>query len=125
MNYCFEFNFEKVHDNINIGFGIEDVYGNRIFSLNNEILNGKFFNNIKNGIARFSVPNNILLPGGYFLNVSIVSGGIEWIDFVPQAINYFVEAADIYGSGKLVDNSQGLVSIFGEITIENRPNQKN
>lgn len=118
MTFCFEFDLTHVSDNINVGFGIEDVYGNRIFSLNNEILEGAYFRNVKSGVAMFSIPENILQPGRYFLSVSIVSGGVEWIDFVPQAISFFVEAADIYGSGKLADNSQGIVSVHGKIKIE-------
>lgn len=118
MNFCFNFDLIHTSDNINVGFGIEDVHGSRIFSMNNEILDGVFFKNVKSGVAMFKIPQNILQPGGYFLSVSIVSGGVEWIDFVPQALNFFVEAADIYGSGKLADHSQGIVSIHGEIKIK-------
>jgi len=117
MKFCFEFNLFHVNSNINVGFGIEDTYGNRIFSLNNEMLEGKLFENIKSGVAVFCLPENILLPGSYYLTVSIVSGGIEWIDFLPQAINFFVEPADIYGTGKLPVNSQGVISVKGEIFI--------
>ena len=117
MNFCFEFNLIKNYDNIDVGFGIENVFGNRIFSLNNEMLKGRFFNNIKSGIAIFGLPENLLQPGQFLLSVAICCGN-DWIDFVPQAMSFFVEAADIYGSGKLADHSQGIISIKGEIKIE-------
>lgn len=118
LTFCFEFEMSEYQDNIDIGFGVENLFGNRIFSLNNEILNGFYFNNVKYGIAKFKIPDNILQSGKYYLSVSIVSGGKEWIDYLPQAIAFFVESADIYGSGKLADNSQGIVSIRGEIELK-------
>ncbi len=47
----------------------------------------------------------------------MVLGTVEWIDFVPQALNFFIEAADIHGSGKISDHTQGLVWVHGKIKI--------
>jgi lipopolysaccharide transport system ATP-binding protein len=117
ISYSFQGNRRII--NPGFGFGFEDEYGQRIFSLNNYFIpnNKNTFDAIDNGTASFKVPNLPLLPGTYFISISLVENQIEWVDSIDQAISFNVLPSDIYGSGKIPERGQGIINIPGEIIV--------
>jgi len=116
IRFCFEFELNRHYDQVNLGFGIEDGYGNRVFTLTSEMTMGGLMNNVKSGVAVLDIPENILMPGRYFLTVAIASRSAN-LDFLAQACDFFIEMADIFGTGKLPLNWQGIVFSRGEISL--------
>ena len=115
----FQFQCSRPIVNPGFGFGVEDEYGRRIFSLNNYI-NSRESTNVRSisaGIASLHIPSLILLPGTYFISLSLVENQQEWIDFVEQALAFHVQPADTYGSGKIPERTQGVVFVPGQITF--------
>lgn len=110
--------------NPGFGFGIEDEQGRRIFSLNNYMIPTikNKFKTLKSGIAKLIVDHIILLPGTYFLSVSLVEDQVIWVDFVEQAIAFEVKPSDVFGSGKIPEKNQGIVFIKGEIFVNQNQN---
>ncbi len=113
----FEFEFPDTLSNILVGFGIENDMGTRVTSLNNEISGDGAFTAIKSGVASLNFPTPNFIEGTYFISLSIVSNQNEWIDYIEQAIQFTVEEADVYGSGKLISSSQGTVFMKGSVKI--------
>jgi lipopolysaccharide transport system ATP-binding protein len=107
--------------NPGIGFGVSDCTGRRIFSLNNYMIptSSNTYGLLLSGIAKLSIPKLQLIPGSYFLTISLVENQVEWIDCIEKAIEFEVSPADVFGSGKIPDASQGLVFCPGKIFIEN------
>jgi lipopolysaccharide transport system ATP-binding protein len=117
MRVCFEFACEEYIAGPGFGCGIEDVYGKRIFSINNYMLGQPIFDRIKEGIARFYFPQVSLLPGTYYVTISIVRREIDWVDKVEQAVQFTVDERDIYGTGKLPTAEQGIIFQRAEISV--------
>ena len=115
----FEFHCSRSILNPGFGFGIEDEYGRRIFSLNNYIdyRDSNEYRIIRTGVASLEIPSLILLPGTYYISISLVENQNDWIDFVEQALAISVEATNVYSSGKIPDKTQGIVYIPGQINV--------
>jgi lipopolysaccharide transport system ATP-binding protein len=113
-----EFKLSRSFKNPAFGFGIEDEYGKRIFSLNNYMKpTSSPTTNIISGIACLTINSLPLLPGSYFITPSIAENQHTLIDFVEQAISIEVQPYDIYNSGKIPEKSQGIIFIDGEINL--------
>lgn len=104
-------------NNILVGFGIEDAFGNRLTSLNNEILGLGAFNKIKDGIFVYSLKDVNIMAGDYFISISIVKDQVEWIDYIQQAFSFNIYETDIYGSGKIINKTQGNIFLKGEASF--------
>ena len=114
-----EFKFSKTIKNPAFGFGIEDEYGKRIFSLNNYMkpcLDST--DSIKSGIACLELDCLPLLPGNYFITLSLAEDPRTLIDFVEQAISIEVQPYDVFKSGKLPERSQGVIFVDGNIHVQ-------
>lgn len=60
-------------------------------------------------ITCLTSPTN-LVPGEYFLNVAILTGGVSMADYVEYACTFSVEHEDFYGTGRLpTSKSIGLL----------------
>lgn len=120
MIISFEFSCNRKIKNPGFGFGIEDENGRRVFSLNNYITPTKenMFDSVDAGIASFNIPELPLLPGTYFISLSLVENENEWIDFVGQALVFHVLPADIFESGKIQDRTHGVVFVAGQIAVQ-------
>ena len=118
--FCFEFRCETPVKSPVFGFGIEDSFGKRVFSLNNLMKPNPLcpLRSARQGVARLFIPRNPLLPGSYFLSVSLVEGPGTWVDFVEQAIEFKVVARDVYGFGKIPDPAHGFIYIDGDILVD-------
>jgi lipopolysaccharide transport system ATP-binding protein len=108
--------------NPGFGFGVEDEYGNRIFSLNNYMIPTK--NNslefIRSGFFCLKIPSIPLLPGKYFITPSLVENQSEWVDYIEQAISFEIHPFDVFGSGKIPESNQGYIYIKGEIIFSEK-----
>lgn len=113
----FTYKSDEVISNPIFGFGIENSFGQRVTSFNNLVMNKVIFNDTKAGIAICHFKNPNLMPGQYFVSISIVSNSIEWIDFIEQSLSFNIVGADVYGTGKILDQSQGLLYLQGEIKL--------
>jgi lipopolysaccharide transport system ATP-binding protein len=118
VSFCFEFDLDLISQNINLGFGVDDSFGSRLFSMNNEFTVGEYYQNVKGGVVRFTLPELNLMAGAYFVSPSIVQNGIEWIDFLPHGYGFHVEGADIFGTGKLPSSAQGIIAVMGKMQLE-------
>nr|WP_290226434.1 ABC transporter ATP-binding protein [Trichocoleus desertorum] len=116
----FSFDCEHPVSAPGFGFGFEDQTGRRIFSLNNYMSpNPKNeFGSIKQGTVSLKIDNIPLMPGKYYISVSLVENQAEWVDFIERAIGFEVYPADIFGSGKIPDSSHGIIFFPGQITVK-------
>jgi lipopolysaccharide transport system ATP-binding protein len=114
---CFSFKSKSTLNNVLFGFGIEDSYGVRITSVNNEITGDEIPYTIYNGVAKLKVKEPNLLFGKYYLSLSLVSNQYEWIDYIEQAFTFEIIESDIYNSGKMLESSHGKIFINGKIEI--------
>ncbi|MGC1307606.1 MAG: ABC transporter ATP-binding protein [Phormidesmis sp.] len=115
---CMEFQLMKALRNPAFGFGIEDEYGRRIFSLNNYMKPSLDSTDcIKSGTACFEVDCLPLLPGNYFVSLSVAGDRNTLVDFVEQAILIKVHPYDVFKSGKIPQKSHGVVFVDGHIRV--------
>ncbi len=115
---CFEFAADFEMENMLFGFGIENLQGMRITALNNSIASNTSVKQIKSGVAvcEFTSPN--LTAGEYFITLAMVSEPNQWIDHIEHAFTFKVEPKDIYKTGKVLGNGQGLVFLKGDVYIK-------
>ena len=106
----FQFFSKRKITNPGFGFGVEDEYGRRIFSLNN-YMTGELEEALYSGSCSLKIQNICLLPGTYFVSISIVEQEKMWIDFIEQAISFEVQPNDVYKTGKIPDRNQGIIYI--------------
>ena len=121
LTVCFEFECSRPVVNPLFGFVVEDWHGRPIFCLNNHIVPtpaNTFKTAPKSGVATLHVPHLPLLPGTYFLNLAILEGEHETVDFVSEALAIHVQAADVYGFGRIPETTVGVVFVDGTIQIE-------
>jgi lipopolysaccharide transport system ATP-binding protein len=118
-SFKIKFTFHAEFDIVNVlfGFGIENNQGMRITSLNNEIIGSEIVKSIRTGEVWCTLDNPNLMDGDYYISLSVVSNQNEWIDYIAQAISFKIEPKDIYGTGKIIENSQGLIYLHGDISI--------
>lgn len=114
ISIYFSYKTKTPISNPGFGFGIEDEFGRRIFSLNN-YMTGLFSKSESSGVARLNIPRLTLLPGTYFVSLSLVENQVSFIDFVEQAIAIEVGPADVYQSGKIPERNQGVIFIDGTV----------
>lgn len=115
----FRFESKRLVLNPGFGFGIEDENGKRIFTLDNYMApsTGNTFISIRKGEAFLHIPNIQLLPGTYMISISFVEDQRLWVDYVEQALAFHVQPADVFGSGKIPQHSQGIIYVPGEVTV--------
>lgn len=119
VRICFRFKLKQKLTRLVAGFGIDTIYGNRVFSLNNHLLkqkNGGF--ELLEGTAVCHIPEIQLLPDNYWVSISIVDNNRTWIDYLERAIGFSIVADDVYGSGQIPTSSQGMVYIHGDVFVK-------
>lgn len=115
--FCFRFKANKSLLRPGFGFGIDTILGQRIFSLNNYMSSREAFAEIAEGVATFAVPELPLLPGKYFVSLSIVENHNVFIDFVERAMHFNVVENDVFGTGTIPQNSQGMTFVKGRVAV--------
>jgi lipopolysaccharide transport system ATP-binding protein len=119
IKICFNFSMRQHMSNLAFGFGIEDMFGQRIFSMNNILSDNKQIAKAKCGKAVFDIHELPLLPGNYYVSLSIVQDQNTWIDYVERAFKFSVIPSDVFGSGRMLERSQGVVYVKGKVYVEN------
>lgn len=119
LRICFRFRSSRAIKCPYFGFGIEDGNGRRIFSLNNLMspIENNSLKPIDSGVACLEIPCVPLLPGTYFVSLSLVEDNNTWVDFVERAIAFQVQPADVYGSGNIPHSTHGVVYVNGHINF--------
>ncbi|NJN67367.1 MAG: ABC transporter ATP-binding protein [Chloroflexaceae bacterium] len=117
LKICFEFQCSRKIVNPGFGFVIEDHQGKILFSLNNYVVDtGETYpRDAQKGIACAEFPHIPLAPGLYFVTLSFVEDNKEWIDRIERAVAFHVEPADVYGSGKIFEHSNGSFFVLGSV----------
>jgi lipopolysaccharide transport system ATP-binding protein len=118
FNICFEFSADFIIENALFGFGVENMQGLRITTLNNLISSNSAVREVKNGVAVCEFTNPNFMEGEYFISLAVVRNSNEWVDYIEQAFTFKVEPADIYNTGKLLGNGQGLVFMKGSVYVK-------
>jgi len=119
LTICFQFQCKHPIRNPGLGFGIDDIFGRRIISINNYMVPApsNTFKRLQAGMAICQFPSVNLLPGRYYVSVAIVEDEREIVDYVQQAIGFDVQPGDVFGSGRIPDGSQGVIFAPAEITV--------
>ena len=104
--------------NPGFGFGIESAEGRRIFSLNNYMTSREPVASLPAGICSCHVTDPRLLAGTYWVSLSLVEDQREWVDYIERALRFTVLPADVYGTGRIAEKTQGLTYVPGEIDVE-------
>ncbi len=117
VNFCFRFKADHIMTQAGFGFGIDTIFGQRVFTLNNYIANRLDAAPLAEGIAVFHVAEMQLLPGKYFVSLSIVERHSIFVDYTERAIQFNVLENDVFGTGKMLQSSQGLIYAKGYVTV--------
>lgn len=117
IRFCFRFKANELLTQPGFGFGIETIFGQRVFSLNNYIASRQDIQPMDTGVAVFRIPEVPLLPGRYFVSLSIVEKNTIYIDYTERALQFTVLENDVFGTGKMLQSSQGLTYVKGEVTV--------
>lgn len=84
-----------------VGVGIDDHIGTRLFSLATYLSNSELPPLTHESKVVCQVNELCLAPGRYFLSFSVGAHNNLYLDGVEQAISFEVEPSDFYGNGKL------------------------
>jgi lipopolysaccharide transport system ATP-binding protein len=115
--FCFRFKANKLMTQPGFGFGVETIFGQRLFTLNNYIASRQDIQPLAEGVAVFKLPEVPLLPGKYFVSLSIVEKNTIFIDYTERALQFTVMENDVFGTGKMLQSSQGLTYVKGGVTV--------
>ncbi len=118
IKICFRFKSNKVLKNPGFGFGIENIYGQRIFSLSNYIVCKDEIEQAREGISVCYIPELTLLPGNYLISLSVIEMQNIFVDYVERAITLLVIANDVFSTGRMFESSQGVVYSRGEVYVK-------
>lgn len=119
LKVVLELEKNKKLSDVNFGFGFEDATGRRIFSISNLMVDGAALNidTSINSKIELKLKSINLLPGDYFISISVVKSKTEYIDSIDQAIKFKVAPADVYGTGNLPGKLQGVVYVDAEFEV--------
>ncbi len=115
FSLCFRFEADRPVRNPGFGFGVENLHGQRIFSLSNYLLAREAGPQAAAGVARCRIDECVLLPGEYLASLSLVESQTTFVDYVERALRFSVAADDVYGTGRILEPSQGLVYVRGSV----------
>ena len=121
LTVSFQFSCSRPIKNPIVGFGLEDEYHRRIFTLDNYFAANEknVLSSAHEGVVSFTIPKVPLLPGKYFITLSLVEDQHEWVDRVERALVVYIQPADVFQSGRIPEpQSQGVVFVPGEINLQ-------
>jgi lipopolysaccharide transport system ATP-binding protein len=70
------------------------------------------------GVVHFLIKNPVLTPDHYYLTVSVGPHQNRLVDKIEKIIEFDVHSLDIYGTGYLVTQEDGVVAMKCEVAIE-------
>lgn len=110
---------KEVISNVQFGFGVNDVFGNRIITPSSKHINKAF--NLNKGLNYIvcSLPVFPLKPGRYFMDMYI-SGGGQVFDFYEKGISFIVDELDYENFYHVPGASQGNILVKQEWSYKTR-----
>jgi len=67
--------------------------------------------------AILRIPKIPLVPGAYWIDITVAQQGIERLDYVERAAGFTIAEADVYGTGYQISSYFGLVYLEGNWEI--------
>jgi lipopolysaccharide transport system ATP-binding protein len=95
------------------GMIVETASGTKVFWVQSRMQRSELPDLPASGTVACHIPRLPLVPGLYFVQPGCGSGSIQ-LDLVPRACRLEVTAADVFGTGRLPNESQGLVLVDAE-----------
>lgn len=118
LKVCFRFRLTGKAALLNLGMGFENSQGERLFSLNNHMMNpSRPIANITQGVAELTINELPVMPGNYLISLSVVDSNRTWLDFIERALSVVVVPDDVYGSGKIPAGTQGVIYVRGDVAV--------
>lgn len=105
-------NIENYDKKYLVGIIFKSVYGQILMSTNTG-MNTVGDNTLKKGEVVLSIEKFPLTPGKYFIDISITDNKYSRVDYVANALVIEVIDNDVYKSGYLVSNSNGVLYTDG------------
>jgi lipopolysaccharide transport system ATP-binding protein len=120
LTLCYSFEFSREIHLPGFGFGVENAFGQRMFSVNNYTsgVGLRGMKTCRRGTVRCIMPSIPLQPGRYHVSLSLVEGQRTFLDYIERIISFDVEPADVFGSGKIYEPSQGLFYVPAQMVME-------
>jgi lipopolysaccharide transport system ATP-binding protein len=101
------------HDNNHVGISIRTIDGVFVFSQNTRVSNVKLGTLTEEGVFLCRVKNLPLSEDVYFIDVNIKIDE-EYADYIQNAARFSVEAADFFGTGRLLNKKLGSALVKGD-----------
>jgi lipopolysaccharide transport system ATP-binding protein len=121
FSLCYRFVANRTLVSPGYGFGIENIYAQRIFSLSNYLLERDEPPPAREGVVRCAFPECTLLPGTYLASISLMEMQSTFVDYIERALRFTVVANDVFGTGRMLESSQGVVYARGRVRLEGVP----
>lgn len=99
------------------GFVLQTATGIRVSGLNTWMCRREKVRFSQKGCVSFEIPNLLLCPGDYLITISAAEPGNALIDKVENAIGFHVYQRDIYGTGYLLTEEDGVVALQGDFKV--------
>ncbi len=96
-----------------LGLLFETTSGTKVFWVQSRMQRGEMPDLPATGTIACRIPRLPLVPGTYFIQPGCGSGTTQ-LDLVPRAYQIQVAEADVFGTGRLPNESQGLVLVDAE-----------
>ena len=100
-----------------LGFIVTSDEGVRVGSFNTYMAYKPPYELPQKGAVAFEIFNRQLNPGTYYVTVSIGSHPIVLEDKVESAVSFTIHQSDIYGTGYLLEKSNGVSTIKADTRI--------
>ena len=116
---CVRFESKQPIRTPGFGFIIENETGQRITAITNYIHDSFGFpRSTSSGIVRCAVQNNPILPGNYYITLSLVEANAMYIDRVERVLQLNIDSADVTGAGKMFNTNHGMIFLPAEIHFQ-------
>jgi lipopolysaccharide transport system ATP-binding protein len=92
-----------------LGIGVDNAQGLRIFSLYPSYSNFSWERLERPVMVQCKIPHLTLMPGRYYMNISVGSTYDSLIDAITNAAYFDVEPNDYFGTGRLPPREFGVV----------------
>ncbi len=122
LEVSFEFEASRPVRDPGFGIAVEDEHGRPLFYLSNYLVRtaSNTFRSLAAGTVSVRVPNLPLVPGTYFLNLTLAEQGREWVDHVERALAIHVQPAPVYGVAEVPTAADAVFFVSGEVAVTPR-----
>ena len=107
----FDLAFPRPASTPQVGIGVDDIYGQRVFSVGSFLAADDLPPLAGACTVRCRVPAVDLVPGRYTLSLSVGYSLAEHADQVEGVVSFDVEGGDFYGNGRLPTPDLGAVLV--------------